>query len=658
MRISPFILAIFLLASPAFGQSTPKSKGVLNSEISSSFPDNTTGAITPAIVRNVFNDFVASWQQYTAVNSQIGTTYAVVGSDYGQVIATNNANPIAVTAPQPTGSFITFNFYLTNVGAGTATVTATGGTIDGAANKSVPQNSTFWFVSDGTGTNYKTFSLTGASAGGSNTQVQYNSTGSFAGSANLTWVSPTLTIGVASSVAGKLEFGNATSGTVTLTPVTGALGSSILSLPAATDTLVGKATIDAFTNKTFDTAATGNFLLVNGVTVSNVTGSGPVSVLASAPTITSLNVVTAFTATGLVSNADLAHASTTVNGTVCTLGSVCTPTATASNLTVGSTTVSSGTTTRVLFDNAGTLGEYPITGSTNVVLSASPTFTGTPILSTPTATSVAVGGGTLGPDAFEVTGSSTFYGLATISNLNVTTALTATNLIGNNSLAKMNAATIKMNATASLANAADSTIQGLSNLAAPSSTLDFLPIYDHVSGTIKNATPGAIAGSVVAGVASLNTLTGALTLTNGNGIASILSSGTNISFSADIATAGQYLSGTANKLLDAASVYQGETTITYGTTTVFDFNSFYNAKVTLTGNITTMTCNNIKSGQAGTIRFIQDASGSHTTVWCSAFKWGGGSITSLSTTGGYIDALAYDCSSTNYCIANLIKNIQ
>jgi len=48
-----------------------------------------------------------------------------------------------------------------------------------------------------------------------------------------------------------------------------------------------------------------------------------------------------------------------------------------SGLTVGTSTIASGTTTRVLFDNAGVLGEYVITGTGNVVMSASPTLTGT-----------------------------------------------------------------------------------------------------------------------------------------------------------------------------------------------------------------------------------------------------------------------------------------
>jgi hypothetical protein len=84
------------------------------------------------------------------------------------------------------------------------------------------------------------------------------------------------------------------------------------------------------------------------------------------------------------------------------------------------------------------------------------------------------------------------------------------NAVTNAMRAQMAAATLKGNATAALANEADFTIQGLTNLAAPSATLDFVPIYDHVSGTIKNVTPGAVASSSATGVGSYNTRTGAV----------------------------------------------------------------------------------------------------------------------------------------------------
>lgn len=49
--------------------------------------------------------------------------------------------------------------------------------------------------------------------------------------------------------------------------------------------------------------------------------------------------------------------------------------AAAAALTVGSTTIASGTNTRVLYDNAGVLGEYVISGTGNVAMTDSPTFT-------------------------------------------------------------------------------------------------------------------------------------------------------------------------------------------------------------------------------------------------------------------------------------------
>jgi hypothetical protein len=125
------------------------------------------------------------------------------------------------------------------------------------------------------------------------------------------------------------------------------------------------------------------------------------------------------------------------------------------------------------------------------------------------------------------------------------------------------------------------------------------------------------------------------------------------------ATTASYLSGSASPGFPLPSIiYTTETTTTFGATTTFDFSTFINTAVTLTANITTMTLSNIKAGQAGTITFIQDATGSRTTVWNTNFKFAGGVTPTLSTAANAVDVLAYSCRTTTFCIASLSKGVQ
>lgn len=139
--------------------------------------------------------------------------------------------------------------------------------------------------------------------------------------------------------------------------------------------------------QTFSSAMT-----YGGVTLSNsVTGTGSM-VLDTSPSVSGLTVTGSFTATGLVTNADLANPATTVNGQTCTLGSTCTVTAAATSITVGTTTIGSGTDTRIIRNNAGVVGEYTITGTGTVVaMQNGPSLTA-PNIGDATGTSIALTG--------------------------------------------------------------------------------------------------------------------------------------------------------------------------------------------------------------------------------------------------------------------------
>jgi len=88
------------------------------------------------------------------VNAQIGTSYTVVVADYGQLLTLSNSSAVAVTLPQATGSFATFNFFVINKGAGLVTITPTTSTINGAASLAIAQGFGVHIVSDGA--NYQT----------------------------------------------------------------------------------------------------------------------------------------------------------------------------------------------------------------------------------------------------------------------------------------------------------------------------------------------------------------------------------------------------------------------------------------------------------------------------------------------------------------------
>jgi hypothetical protein len=125
---------------------------------------------------------------------------------------------------------------------------------------------------------------------------------------------------------------------------------------------------------------------LNAALLNSATFASPGTIGGTTPgagTFAGLTVTSSLTATGLVTNADLVNAATTVNGQTCTLGSTCTISASAGTISIGVTTVASGTTGYLLYNNGGTLGNETIasiltagtgigiTGTTNATINCS-----------------------------------------------------------------------------------------------------------------------------------------------------------------------------------------------------------------------------------------------------------------------------------------------
>lgn len=254
------------------------------------------------------------------------------------------------------------------------------------------------------------------------------------------------------------------------------------------------------------------------------TGSGNV-VLATSPSLVTPNLGTPSTlvltnATGLP-NAGLLNSTITVNSTVCTLGSSCSPTATATSVTVGTTTIASGTSGDIEFNNAGVLGEKGVTGSGNVVLATSPTLV-TPALGTPSALVLTNATGL--PNAGLLNASTTVNG--TVCTLGSTCSVTAT--------------------AASITPGTTTIVSGTSGR------------IEYNNGGVLGELPPTGSGNVVLAtgptVASV-TLTGSVTATG-------------LITNADLANASVTVNGTSCTLGSSCAPSATATSVTVGTTTV------------------------------------------------------------------------------------------
>lgn len=184
-------------------------------------------------------------------------------------------------------------------------------------------------------------------------------------------------------------------------------------------------------------------------------------------------------------------------------GAWATPSGAAISLTVGTTPITGGTSGRVLYDNGGVIGQMTTSGSgTQLALTASPAFTGTPTFAGATS-------GTIGLVATAVAGSNTLtlpaatdtlVGKATTDTLTNKTISGATNTlssIGNSSLTNssvtINGTTVALGASATITAAASSVTVGTTTVGSGTDTY----VLFNNAGTLGNRSVTGTPGSVV-----------------------------------------------------------------------------------------------------------------------------------------------------------------
>lgn len=90
-----------------------------------------------------------------------------------------------------------------------------------------------------------------------------------------------------------------------------------------------------------------------------------------------------------------------------------------------------------------------------------------------------------------------------------------------------------------------------------------------------------------------------------------------------------------------------ETTLTDGANIAWNLDDNQVATVTLAGNRTLDNPTNMKAGGVYILRPVQDATGSRTLAYGSAYKWPGGTAPTLTTTANAVDILTFISDGTN-----------
>lgn len=317
---------------------------------------------------------------YTLATLTAGSGISVTNSSGGISIALSGASSGTVTSVEVSGG-------TTGLTTSGGPITAAG-TITLAGTLAVANGGTGVTTSTGSGNNVLSTSPTlvtpilGTPTSGTLT----NATG-LPLTTGVTGTLPTTNggTGLTTYATGDIVYASATN---TLSKLAAGTNGYVLKLAGGVPTWQASSASLVVGTSTVTGGASGQILYDNSGVVGEkaTTGSGNV-VLATSPTLVTpiLGTPTSVTltnATGLPIGGISATGTPSVTTFLRGDGSWSSP-ATASGLTVGTTTITGGTTGRILYDNSGVVGELANTGTGNNVLATSPTLV-TPILGTPT----------------------------------------------------------------------------------------------------------------------------------------------------------------------------------------------------------------------------------------------------------------------------------
>lgn len=409
-----------------------------------------------------------------------------------------------------------------------------------------------------------------------------------------------LTLG-ASGTLGSVTMGNATSGTLLLRPVTGALGTVTLSLPAATDTLVGKATSDVLTNKTI--AGANNTLSVR--IASDVTGLG------------------ANVATALAVDVGSAGSFTKNNGDA--LSGTFSGNPTFSGAALVFSGAASGTQDRCL---GLTSGNVLATSACGLATQATNTVVGNATSGTAVPTALAVGTCSTAASALKWTtdtgfGCNTAVDAATLG----TKTFAAPAAIGTGTPAA---------GTFTALTGSSGSLTGLTSFAIRDTSAAFdVTMAATSSTTLTAGRTLTLDLKNVAHTLALGSTANTITFPNA---ASYTVAGLGVEQSW---TAGQAVTPTAGGAQGAGGTLTPDFAISNSVTATFG-----------AGNLTIANPSNVKAGQNYIIALTQDGTGGRTVTWGSQYKWQGGTAPTLSTAGSAKDIISCysDTTITHNCV--------